>query len=200
MKVNPTIQTLNTNFSRGRLNHVQTISLEDTAKFHGHLCDGLVIGFLGLREALYRLYPDKIIDRTNIRLVSKSSPCIADIGIYLTGGRYQFNSSYVDDQIQYSYIIQRIDDGQNLAVKLKSGIKPLVIQEMDNHAVTGKLSPCDLDHLKDMEDDFAEKLLSLDPKDLFEIQEIKDFKWVPVLENNFINTDLAYKNMPLCNH
>lgn len=66
MKNNLTIQTIDTDFSKRRLNYKQTITLEDTAKFHGHLCDGLVVGFLGLTEALYELYPGKIIDRTKV--------------------------------------------------------------------------------------------------------------------------------------
>ncbi|MEX2411632.1 MAG: FmdE family protein [Candidatus Paceibacterota bacterium] len=105
MKRNPTIQTIDTDFSKGKLIHTQNISLNDTAKFHGHLCDGLVVGFLGLKEALLLLYPNGIVDRTNTQIVSKSSPCLTDVAIYLTGGRYQFNTFYVDDNIEYTYIV-----------------------------------------------------------------------------------------------
>ncbi|MFV8339517.1 formylmethanofuran dehydrogenase subunit E family protein [Flavobacterium sp. LB3P21] len=198
MKSNPTIQTLDTDFSKGRLNHIQTISLEDTAKFHGHLCDGLVVGFLGLREALYQLYPAKIIDRTNTRIVSKSSPCIADIGIYLTGGRYQFNTFYVDDSISFPYIVHRIDNGLTYGVKLKPGIKPTIIEEMGNKAIEGKLTACEVDDLKKLEDDFTDKLLTLEPKEIFVIEEIENFNWQPLLKNNFIKTDVINKEMPLC--
>jgi formylmethanofuran dehydrogenase subunit E len=55
MAQNPSIEVLDTNFSKGSLNHKQTISLDDVAKFHGHLCDGLVVGFLGAKEALYKI-------------------------------------------------------------------------------------------------------------------------------------------------
>jgi acetolactate decarboxylase len=193
-----TIQVIDTDFSKGRLNHEQAITLEDTAKFHGHLCDGLVVGFLGLREALYQFYPGKIIDRTNTRIVSKSSPCITDIGIYLTGGRYQFNSFYVDDSISYSYIVQRVDNGLTYGVKLKPGIKPSIIEEMGTKAIEGKLSPCELDHLKKLEDDFSEWLLSSAPADLFIVDNIKNFNWQPVLENTFTKTDILNKNLKPC--
>lgn len=198
MKRNPTIQTLDTDFSKGRLNNIQTISLEDTAKFHGHLCDGLVVGFLGLKEALFQLYPNEIIDRTNTRIVSKSSPCIADIGIYLSGGRYQFNTFYVDDNISYSYIIQRIDNGLTYGVKLKPGIKPSIIEEMGNKAIEGKLSPCDLGNLKKLEDDFSELLLSSSPVDLFIVDNITDFNWQPVLKGTFTKTDVLNKFLKPC--
>jgi acetolactate decarboxylase len=198
MKNNPAIQTIDTDFSKGRLNHEQTITLEDTAKFHGHLCDGLVIGFLGLKEALYQLYPDKIIDRTNTRIVSKSSPCITDVAIYLTGGRYQFNTFYVDDSISYSYIVQRNDNDLTYGVKLKPGIKPSIIEEMGNKAIERKLSPCDLDQLKKLEDDFSALLLSSAPAGLFIVEKINDFKWEPVLDNKFSKTDIINKALPGC--
>ena len=49
----PSIKVLDTDFSKGRLQNVQTITLDDAVKLHGHLCDGLVVGFLGLKETLY---------------------------------------------------------------------------------------------------------------------------------------------------
>jgi acetolactate decarboxylase len=198
MKNNPAIQTIDTDFSKGRLNHLQTITLEDTARFHGHLCDGLVVGFLGLREALHQLYPDKIIDRTNTRIVSKSSPCLTDVAIYLTGGRYQFNTFYVDDSISYSYIVQRISNGLTYGLKLKPGIKPSVIEEMGNKAIERKLSPCEIDELKKLEDDFSALLLSSAPVDLFMVEKINIFKWEPFLENKFIKTDIINKTLPGC--
>jgi acetolactate decarboxylase len=65
--------------------------------------------FLGLRQVIYLLFSDSTADRTNLRIVSKSSPCFTDIGIYLTGARYQFNTFYVSDSISYAFIVQRVD-------------------------------------------------------------------------------------------
>lgn len=200
MKQSQNIQVIDTDFSKGRLNHQQIISLDDVAKFHGHLCDGLVSGFLSLKEALYQLYPNKIIDRTNTVITSKASPCLTDVAIYLTGGRYQFNSFYVSNAIAYNYIVQRIDNGITFGVKLANGIKPSIIDEMGNKAVAQQLSPCELDELKKLEDDFSAKLLSINPPDAFIIEAIKDFYWQPVLENNFIKTDIINKAMPPCEH
>jgi len=88
----PIIKVIDTDFSKGRLTLEHELNLEDLEKFHGHLCDGLVVGFLGIKEGLDALYPNGIIDRTNTRIVSKSSPCLTDVAVYITGGRYQFNS------------------------------------------------------------------------------------------------------------
>jgi len=196
---NPAIKVLDTDFSKGRLTHRQIINLDDAAKFHGHLCDGLVVGFLGLREALYKIYPDSIIDRTNTRIVSKSSPCLTDIAIYLTGGRYQFNTFYVSDSIKYAFIVQRIDNGKTYAVKLKPGIKPAAIDSLGNLANMGKLDACGIDSLHQIENRFLNQFLAANPQEAFILEEIRDFIWKPILQSSFIKTDVLNKNTIKCN-
>ncbi len=196
----PTIKVIDTDFSKGRLTLEHELSLQDLEKFHGHLCDGLVVGFLGIKEGLDVLYPNGIIDRTNTRIVSKSSPCLTDVAIYITGGRYQFNSFYVDNSIKDGfYIIQRKDTGQAVAVKMNQGVKPQEIGILGKKAVSGELPACDLDRLKKLEDDFSKKLLSSNPKDIFTVMNVTDFDWNPVLKNDYIKTDILNKNKSTCN-
>jgi len=192
------LKTNDTDFSKGRLGNIQEITLDDVAKFHGHLCDGLVVGFLGLREALYKLYPDSIIDRTNTRIVSNPSPCLTDVGIYLTGGRYQFNSFYVDDKMKGIFTVARIDNGQTYQVMLKPGVKPDAIDSLGAVAMKGQLSACDLDGLRKLEDQFTDKLLSMEVKDIFEIIPRSDFRWSPILKNSFIKTDILNRGKAIC--
>lgn len=183
----PSIKVLDTDFSKGRLTYQQTITLDDAAKFHGHLCDGLAVGFLGLKEALYQLYPDSLIDRTNTRIISKSSPCLTDIAIYLTGGRYQFNTFYVSDSIRFLYIVQRIDNGASFGVKLKPGVKPAAIDSLGNLANISNLDACALDHLKQMESDFLNHLLASNPMETYIVEEIKGMAWQPLLVSTFLD-------------
>jgi len=192
------VKVLDTDFSKGRLIHQQTITLDDAAKFHGHLCDGLAVGFRGLIEAAYKLYPDSIIDRTNTRIVSKSSPCIADIAIYLTGGRYQYNSFYISDSIKYLYIIQRIDNGKVFGVNLKPGIKPSIIDSLGNIATSRKLDACHIDYLKELEISFLQKILLANPSSIFMVEQVKGFEWKSTLVKTFIKTDVINKNKPRC--
>lgn len=194
----PSIRMLDTDFSKGRLIKQQDITLDDVAKLHGHLCDGLVVGFLGLREGLYRLYPDSIIDRTNTRIVCKSSPCLTDVAIYLTGGRYQFNTFYVSDTINYSFLVQRIDNGETYGVRLKSGVKPKAIDSMGTLATLHKLDACGLDELRELEDRFINKMLVTVPALIFTIDRIVNYQWKPVLSNTFIKTDVLNKNQISC--
>lgn len=192
MRVNDTV------FSKGRLGNIQSIDLDDLVKFHGHLCDGLVVGHLALQQAMHVLYPNGIIDRTNTRIVSKSSPCLTDAAIYATGGRYQFSTFYVSDNIDGLFMVQRIDNRKSVVVRLNEGVKPPEIDQFGAKAVRGELSGCDLDKLKKMEDEFTEKLLSTNPKDNFTVTEITDFKWRPVLKNDYIKTDILNKNKSKC--
>ncbi|MBS1636429.1 MAG: formylmethanofuran dehydrogenase subunit E family protein [Bacteroidetes bacterium] len=195
---NPSMKVLDTDFSKGRLQNVQTITLNDAVKLHGHLCDGLVVGFLGLKEGLYKLYPDSIIDRTNNRIVSKPSPCLTDIAIFMTGARYQYNTYYVSDSIKYQFIVQRIDNEKTYGVKLKPGLMPTAIDSLGRLATKGELDACGIDSLRKLESEFSTFLLSKNPQDLFIIEEIKNYKWLPVLKGNFLKTDVLNKKLQNC--
>jgi len=196
----PTLKVLDTDFSKGRLTLEHDLSLHDLEKFHGHLCDGLIVGFLGIQEGLNVLYPNGIIDRTNTRIVSKSSPCLTDVAVYISGGRYQFNSFYVDNSIENGfYIIQRKDNGKTVKVNLNKGVKPNEIDVLGKKAVKGNLPACDLDKLKKLEDDFSKKLLTSNPKTIFTVTQITDFEWKPILKNDYTKTDILNKNKPNCN-
>lgn len=194
----PSLEVLDTDFSKGRLQNVQTITLKDAVKFHGHICDGLVAGFLGLKEALYKLYSDSIIDRTNNRIVSKPSPCLADIAIFMTGARYQYDTYYVSESIKYQFVVQRIDTKKTYGVKLKPGLMPPAIDSLGRLATKGELNACGIDSLRILESRFSTFLLSKNPQDLFITEEIKNYKWSPVLKGNFLKTDVLNKKLQDC--
>lgn len=194
----PEFETIDTDFSKGRLNHRQTVTINDLEKFHGHLCDGLVVGSLAMQEAMKILYPNQAIDRTNLRIVSKPSPCLTDVAIYLTGGRYQFNTFFVDTDFEGLYIIQRIDDLKTVAVSLNPGVKPAAIDSLGNIAVQQNLAPCDIDHLRKLEDNFTQTLIQSDPTKLFTVKEIQNFVWNPKTKNDYLKTDILNKNLPDC--
>ncbi len=154
--------------------------------------------FLALKQGLNELYPDGIIDRTNTQIVSKPSPCLTDAAIYLTGGRYQFNTFYVSAEIKGMYILQRIDNGTTILVSRKPKVKPSIIDELGSKAIEQKLSACDLDTLRNKEDQYTYFLINSNPSDIFEVNEIKDFKWNPKLKNTFIKTDILNKKAAKC--
>jgi formylmethanofuran dehydrogenase subunit E len=191
--------TIDTDFSKGRLTHQQTISLKDLEKFHGHLCDGLVVGALAMQQAMKVLYPNQPIDRTNLRIVSKPSPCLTDVAIYITGGRYQFNTFYVDTVFNGLYIVQRIDNNETVSVSLNKGVKPTAIDSLGNLATLNKLSPCGIDSLRTLENTFTKQLYKSDPNKIFDVKKIDNFIWQPNAKNTFLKTDILNKQQPNCN-
>lgn len=189
---------VDTDFSKGRIGQEQTIGLNDLVRFHGHLCDGLVVGAQAMQQALNVLYPNQPIDRTNLRLVSQPSPCITDVGAYLSGGRYQFNTFYVDQDIPGLYVIQRIDNKKAVSVSLNQGVKPERIDQLGKLAVQGKLTPCEIDELRALEDAFTEFLLNAKADEMYMVTELDHFEWQPILRNDFVKTDVINKHLPCC--
>lgn len=188
---------IDTDFSKGRLQHVQQINLSDLEKFHGHLCDGLIVGALGIKEGLKILYPNDTIDRTNLRVISKSSPCLTDVAIYVGGGRYQFETFYVDNNIPGFYVIQRIDNLKTISISIKEGVIPHEIDSLGALAVQQKLEACQIDYLKNLEDELSKKLLSTSPDQLFIIQEVHSDVWKPSF-TTFPKTDVLNKAKEEC--
>jgi acetolactate decarboxylase len=193
-----TFSVVDTDFSKGRLGFEQQIVLADLVKFHGHQCDGLVVGAQAMQLALAALYPDQNIDRTNLRIVSKPSPCLADVAIYCTGGRYQFNTFYVDTAFGGLYIIQRIDNGQTIEVGLNLGVKPTAIDSLGALANRGLLSPCGIDSLQKMEDAFMRKMLAENPAENYFVKPLANFTWLPNSKNNYLKTDVVNKDLRRC--
>ena len=193
-----TIKVNDTDFSKGKLGNIQKIKLKDVVKLHGHLCDGLVESFIALDLGLKELYPDGIVDRTNTSIVSKSSPCLSDMAIYITGGRSQYNTFYVDNTIDGFYVVQRIDNLKTILIKRKPNVKPAIIDELGNKAIKGELNECELEELKKLEDEYSKFLLKSKPEDLFEVVVLSNFNWEPKSET-FIKTDIINKNKSTCN-
>lgn len=187
-----------TDFSKGRLGNIQSIDIQDLVKFHGHLCDGLVEGFVALQYGLYQLFPDSLIDRTNVRIVSKPSPCLTDVAVYLTGARYQFGTFYVSNDFEGLYLVQRIDNQKTMNILRKPNVKPEMIDLMGKQAIAGNLVPCDLDKLRKLEDDYTLFLQQNKPENLFEIRTLTEFLWQPILKNDFVKTDILNKNTKRC--
>ncbi len=189
------IKVIDTDFSKGKLAHIQTIRYSDLVKFHGHSCDGLLEGWQALELALNKLYPEGIIDRTNTRIVCKPSPCIADVAIFLTGGRYQYNTFYVSKDFEGLYIVQRIDNGLTIQVLRNDNVKPAAIDSLGNLAIMQKLSYEELQNLRKLEDQYAAYLRKTPSNENFTLRILQNFQWNPILNNEFIKTDIINKHI-----
>lgn len=189
---------IDTDFSKGRLGYQQQVGLADLVKFHGHLCDGLVVGAKALDFSFHELFGLGKIDRTNFRIVSAPSPCLSDVASYLSGGRIQFGTQSVQKLEANLFVIQRISDGKTFQIGLKPGVKPAQIIEMTARAEKGELSPCELEELKKLEDEFSLVVLHAEASDIFQAAELVDFSWENQPQAIFPKTDVINKNQGIC--
>lgn len=197
-KNNTPIEVLDTNSSLGRYSsYTKKLGLEDLALIHGHLCDGLVISFVELKEVLKKLFPDGVIDRTDLRVVSKNGPCWIDAAVMMTGARINFGTLSIDKSVGNGFIVQKISTGETYQVKLKDGVfsADLVALEakIKSEAKAGKkVSDTDIQKLETMANELSKKVLATEPDKLMEIKKLENYKFRQNIEVG-IRTDVLNK-------
>ena len=124
----------------------KTVTLEDLIKFHGHFCGGLVESAGALRVLFDRLFPDGVIDRTDLRVASNNSACGGDVVAYLSGARTRFGSHLIDTALKESvFVVQRLSSGQTLKVRVNPAVYPTTVREQMRKIEVGGFEPADID-------------------------------------------------------
>lgn len=195
----PVFLVLDTESSHGRYSQsTKEIKFEDIVKFHGHACDGLYRGVYALSVALDLLFPDGVVDRTDLRAISRNSPCLGDAASYLTGARVRFGTQDVTSQPGVWYIIQRISSGKTVEVKEEPGFFPEEVLEAEASlsSASGEKLHALMDRLKDLQDTWVNNtLLKTRPEDHYLAKKI-DYKWTDVpYSNKGIRTDVIFKDV-----
>jgi formylmethanofuran dehydrogenase subunit E len=203
-KYNKPIVVRDTDSALGRYSlKTKEISLKDLARIHGHLCDGLVIAFVEIKAVLEKLFPDGIVDRTDLRVVSKNGPCWVDAAAMMTGARINFKTLRLDNKIGDGFIIQRISTGEAYEVHLKPGVFPeeqaALEAKIRKLRSEGKpVTANDIDTVEKMAYALSLKLLTTPPDQLLDIKPLPDFKFTP---NETVDVfgdrgDIINKDMP----
>jgi formylmethanofuran dehydrogenase subunit E len=198
---NKPIVVRDTDSALGRYNlGTKEVGLKDLARIHGHLCDGLVIAFVALKAVLQKLYPDGVVDRTDLRVVSKNGPCWVDTAALMTGARINFQTLRIDAAIGDGFILQRISTGETYKVHLKPGVFPqdqaaFEARIRSLRAAGQPVSAADIDLVEEMGDDLSLKLLSTPQDELLNIEKLEKFKFQ--FNDLFGNRgDVVNKDMP----
>lgn len=182
-KYNQPIRVLDTESALGRYSgKTKIIALKDLALIHGHLCDGLVISYIEIKAVLNKLFHDGIIDRTDLRIVSKNGPCWVDAASMMTGARINFETLSIDKSIGDGFIIQKISTGKAYSVHLKPDIFPKEQADLETKIrelrAEGKpVDPQDIYRVEKMANDLSKKLLNSSPDKLLDIKPISDYKF-----------------------
>ena len=177
------LQVLDTDSALGRRNlHPKQITLKDMARMHGHLCDGLVTAWVELSEALHALFPNGVVDRTDVRVVSKNAPCWSDAGAWMTGARVNQGTLMLDNAVGDGFIVQRISTGAAVRVSLRPGVYPPQLAALEQsirarRARGEAVAPAEIDRFERGADDYSRKLLNTPPKQAIAVETLAAFQF-----------------------
>jgi formylmethanofuran dehydrogenase subunit E len=176
----------------------KTITVRDLIKFHGHFCGGLVEGATALRVAFDRLFPDGIIDRTDLRIASNNSACGGDVAAYLTGARARFGSHLIDPKLKESdFVVQRVSTGKTVRVVINAATYPQDVRTQMKKIESGQFEPADIDRFQDVQWAYAKKLVSRPANESVDVTESPDYAWPePPCRDMGKRRDNDYKNVP----
>lgn len=156
----------------------KTITIKDLIKFHGHFCGGLVESAASLRVAFDILFPDKVIDRTDLMIVSNNSACGGDVAAYLTGARARFGSHVIDKTLTESeFYVRQVSTGRTVHVKLNPAVYPKEVKTQMKKIESGAFEPKDIDLFQELQWAYAKRMVNRPLRESFIVEKVKDFNW-----------------------
>jgi formylmethanofuran dehydrogenase subunit E len=176
----------------------KTITVKDLIKFHGHFCGGLVEGATALRVAFDRLFPDGVIDRTDLEIASSNSACGGDVAAYLTGARARFGSHVIDPQLKESdFVVRRVSTGETVRVVINAATYPHEVRRQMKKVESGDFTPADIDRFQDLQWEYARTLVSRPPTESVDVLKHPAYEWpAPPCKDLGRRRDNDYKAVP----
>ncbi len=177
-KFAPVVRVVDTVSSLGPLATVpQTVTLTDLVRYHGHPCDGLVVAAAGVAYGLARLFPDGVVDRTDLVAATNASPCYGDATAYLTGARARYGTLVVDKNLGDAWILHRRSTGATVRVGLQPGIKPAELPGLESEL---RSRGCDrplMARVAAVQDELIRRVLAADPATVFTVAALPAFPY-----------------------
>ena len=190
-----------TDSAMGRYNlYPKQLNIKTLALSHGHLCDGLVLAYVELSHTLPKLFSDGIVDRTDLRVVAKNSPCLVDTSALMTGARINYKTLSLDNRLGGSFIVQRISTGQSYKVALadksflkalKSKEKQMKSKQKSHENITAK----EIDELEKLAFEAMRYMLDTPTKQLLKITEIPNYHYQFKIEDIGERSDVKNKDV-----
>jgi len=176
----------------------KTVTIKDLIKFHGHFCGGLVEGATALKGAFDRLFPDGIIDRTDLVIASNNSACGGDVAVYLTGARARFGSHLIDPNLKESdFVVKRVSTGKSVRVVINAATYPHDVRTQMKKIESGTFEPADIDLFQDLQWAYAKKLVTRPAIESVDVTENPNYAWPePPCQDMGRRRDNDYKDVP----
>ena len=185
----------------GRFNlYPKKLGMKTLARAHGHLCDGLVLAYVELSHTLPLLFQDGIVDRTDVRVVAKNSPCLVDTSALMSGARINHKTLSLDNSLGGSFIVQRISTGKAYKVSLSDSTFLHALKAQEKMIKTKvkeqrKVLPKDVDRVESLAFGAMECMLKADPKELLKITPLQGYQYHFSLKNIAPRSDTINKNI-----
>ncbi len=190
-----------TDSAMGRYNlHAKKLGIKTLSRAHGHLCDGLVLAYVELANTLPKLFSDGIVDRTDLRVVVKNSPCLVDTSALMSGARINHRTLSLDNSLGGSFIVQKISTGETYKVSLAdtSFLKKLKSKEKEIKTKIKhrkKVTPQDIDAVEALAFSAMKYMLNTDPKKLLKITRLKNYNYKFNIKQIGSRSDIVNKNI-----
>jgi formylmethanofuran dehydrogenase subunit E len=148
------------------------------------MCDGLVISFIEIKAALERLFPDGIVDRTDLRAVSQNGSCWVDTVAMMTRARINFQTLRIDNAVSDGFIIQRISMGEAYEVRLKKSVFPVEQARLEARIrelrkLGQPVSAADIDRVEVMANELSRRLLNSPVVDILDVKKLDRYEFRP---------------------
>ena len=177
----------------------KTITIKDLIKYHGHFCGGLVESAGALRVAFDLLFPEGIVDRKDLRIVSNNSACGGDVAAYLSGARLRFASHHIDNSLTESeFIVGIVSSGKTVHAKLNPAVYPNEVKTQMRKIESGNFTPKDIDLFQELQWAYARRLVNKPLRDSFIVEKVRGIKWPDrICQDLGTRKDNDYKDAPL---
>ena len=190
-----------TDSALGRYNlHAKKLDIITLARAHGHLCDGLLISYVELSHTLPKLFNDGIVDRTDLRVVAKNSPCLVDTSALMSGARINHKTLSLDNSLGSSFIVQRISTGETLKVSLAQTDFLKALKDEEKRVKTKisqkkEVTSQDIDSLESLAFKAMQYLLHSDTKKLLKIEKLLEYTFEFSTKDFGSRSDIVNKNI-----
>lgn len=172
----PPIRVLDTESSLGPLaSQPQVVTVEDLVRYHGHACDGLAVAAAGIAYGLKHLFPEGVVDRTDVLAAVNGSACYGDVAAYLTGARVRYGTLVVDASLGDEWVLARRSTGQTVKVAVRAGLRPPDLTRAENELRQGGCDAVRIAQVQQAQRGFAMAVLGLPPAEAFVLTPLPEF-------------------------
>ena len=172
------IRVVDTESSLGALSETpQAVTLGDLVRFHGHPCDGLVAAARGIALGLGALFPNGVVDRTDVAAAANASPCYSDVAAYLTGARALYGTLVIDKSLGDEWLLLRRSTGKAVRVRLKAGVKPAELPGMEAKLRAEGCDAALMARVQALQLQFIHRLMSSPSESLYRVERLSSFPY-----------------------